>query len=45
VRPSDDQRVDLPRSVFILWPMFALWLATGAAAEKPAHKATGASLT
>src|SRR5262245_66468314 len=34
LRPSDDQGVDLLRSVFILWPMFALWLATGAAAGR-----------
>jgi|EndMetStandDraft_3_1072993.scaffolds.fasta_scaffold140397_1 hypothetical protein len=30
LRPSDDQGVDLLRSVFIFWPIFARWLATGA---------------
>lgn len=34
LRPSDDQGVDLLRSVFIFWPIFALWLATGAAAGR-----------
>jgi hypothetical protein len=36
---------DLLRSVFILWPMFALWLATGTAADQAGWQATGASLT
>src|SRR5262245_63334657 len=44
LRPSDDQRVDLLRSVFILWPMFALRLATGGAAERAGSPATGRKL-
>jgi len=34
--------VDPLRSV---WPMFALWLATGTAADQAGRQATGASLT